>query len=195
MSFGNNTVYGAGTAGMLIAVLPFFILVAGIFSTFLIGVTYFQVYFSVLVSMNATRKKTVISILVNIAAMLLGINAVMALIWKLVPNEISETGLRLMPLFIGIMFLAAALCVLLGSVIVRWGKIGMVIFAFVSVVLGVCIGASFAIADSDIISKIIEKLMGIGGFNFWIVAAAGIAVYLISGAVSLVMTRKMEVRV
>lgn len=195
MCFGSNATYGGNAILEMIAVFPYYIMMAGTFSVFLVGVAYFQSYFSIFVSMNVTRKTTVISILANITLAILSILAIMVLIWKLVPNDISEGGLQLMPLFAGVMFAAAGLCVLLGTIITRWGKIGMIVFAIVCMVIGGTVGVCFALADYTKIEKLIGMLMNISEFNFWIVTAAGIVFYLLCGAFAGMATRKMEVRV
>ncbi len=174
------------------AMYGYYLIAAGGFIVFLVGVTYYQTYFSLLVSMNATRKQVARDILINVAAMILGVTVLAALVWTVVPGELSEKGLELLPLLGGVLFIAAAFCVALGTIIAKWGKVGMIIFAVVCVLIGGCAGSSVAFLGGEILETL-EKIK-ISESIFRIVAAAGVLLYAAAGIFSVTATRKTEVR-
>lgn len=190
-------IYKAGDGVEILALVPYYIFLAGGFCGLMLVVGYFQLYFPILISMNVTRKKIVGGILLCQIVMLAVLVGISGLIWRLIPGDISSGGLRILPMLIGILLLAAAFCIALGAVIVRWGKIGTVIFAALAALIGAAAGMSVAMlagSDSDFWMEIV-KLSGTaeGGF-VRIILAAGILFYAAAAIFSAVITRKVEAR-
>ena len=84
-----------GVFSYMAQLYPYYLYIAGMFLNVILAVTYFQVYFSVLLTMNVTRKTIVAGIFGSLAGNILGIMALIQLIWRLFPGEISSDGLRL----------------------------------------------------------------------------------------------------
>ncbi len=191
---------GAGTGGQMrkniinmAEIFPFFLMTAGFFVMMMAIVGYFQVYFSLLVSMNVTRRTVIAGIMSGTGVTALAILFLMFLVWRMIPGDISETGLELLPMFAGIFFAASAVCIILGVVVTRWGKIGVIIMVVFYLFLGGCIGGSTAVMlnnDTDLLGILhwfAENL-------FTAVAVVGVVLFAASGIFAAAALRKAEVR-
>lgn len=177
-------------------VYPYYLLITGTLILSIIGINYFQVYFSILLSMSVTRKRIVRGILISTAGSVLGILSAAGLIWKLVPGDISASGWSLMPLFTGALFLAAAFFLVLGMVLYRWGKYGVIILTIVYMLIGAAAGMAFAFSGSGFVKdKVINTILSLTKNGFGPAAFAGMAVYLAAGLFIVKAASKMEVRV
>lgn len=187
----------AGSAvQMAAAQFPYLLGGTGVILVMMTVMGCFQTYFSLLISMNVTRASAIRGIWLNQAGTILGILALMALIWKLTPGEISSSGLAMLPFFAVVFLVAAAVCIALGIVLIRWGKIGMIIAVFVFMVIGGFGGALVAMSGKESFMEMIyvsrERLAGI---HYWPILVGSMIVYMASGAFALIMTRKAEVRI
>ena len=176
-----------------ISLFPYYLFAVAAFVIMMTSVGYFQVYFSTLVSMNATRKEVAGGILGVIAANIVTVILMTAIIWKIVPGDIASGGNKFLVLFAGILFLAAAVSLVIGLVIVKWGKVGGIIFMLVCVLCGACAGF---FAASGMFGKLVDLIISLLlKFDLWWTLVAGLAAYALAGLFIIMCTRKMEVRV
>ena len=182
-----------GVFSYMAQLYPYYLYIAGMFLNVILAVTYFQVYFSVLLTMNVTRKTIVAGIFGSLAGNILGIMALIQLIWRLFPGEISSDGLRLFFPMAGILFLATAFLGVLGTVIFRWGKAGTIIMMIFFVFLGGLGGFWMAVAGRNGLDT--ELIDALSRHDFSAVLVIGLAFFVLAGIVSAAMTRKTEVRV
>lgn len=187
----------AGDAVMTaIALFPYMLACAGMIVVTMCVIGCFQTYFSLLVSMNVTRPSAIKGIWLSQLGMILGILAMMTLIWKLTPGDISASGLMLIPFFAVVFFVAAAVCIVLGIVSTRWGKIGMILAILCFMLIGGLCGAFVAMSGEESLVEMIQISRGeLVGINYWPMLAGSIALYLASGVFALIMTRNSEVRI
>lgn len=196
LSFGKSAGSAQDKLKEFLMIFPYYIMMTGMFGVFLVGIGYFQTYFQLLLSMNSTRKRILGNILVHLALMQLSILGIMGLIWKLVGGDAADAGISLLPFLTGSMFLAAACSVLLGTVMIRWGKIGMILFMLICTLIGGCAGVCAVSISAEQVSKWVQMLIGMSESVLSCgVAAAGVIGYLLAGLFAAVMTRKIEVRV
>lgn len=193
MSAGTREYSGSivGAFWDTLALYPYYLLMAGAFLTAMLGVNYFQVYYSILLSMNATRAHIAKGIIATMLGIPLGILFLAGVIWKLLPGDISFAGWNLMPLFIGALLAVSALFMTLGVVIFRWGKNGVIFMIIVGMLIGAGAGAVFALSGSNLIVKFVTAC---SGGNFGMLAVAGILLYAAAGIFVTRATRKLEVR-
>ena len=92
---------------------------------------------------------------------------------------------------VGSMFLQEGLSLIFGVVVTRWGKIGTMVFTVLIVIAAALFGMGVATGGVDIPLEIINKI----GMNPWLGLVAGLVVFAAGGVVSLVATRKLEVRI
>lgn len=178
---------------------PYYVLVIGNFAIVMFTLGFFQSYFCVLISMNATRRTVVRGLLVTLAGGILADLGVMWLIWTLLADEMSEMGLSLLPLFAGILFIVASLSVLFGIVAARWGKFGVIIMTVIGLITGGCFGVFIALGGSDIEWLAKMQILDLTKkqafhFPFMLVFAAGAAAYLLTAVFAQAAVRKIEVR-
>lgn len=173
-----------------LALYPYYLLVAGSFYMMMYVMSCFQVYYSLLVSMNVTRKAVVLGIVASTGIVVAALSLIMWVIWKLVPGAVSRSGLGNFHLFSGILFLVTGVMLLLGAVIVKWGKIGTIVTMLIAGIGGGCMGASVAMMGEDMI----EILLKIAEHNFVIVFVIGVAVFAAAGSFIMAVSRKLEVR-
>lgn len=186
--FSDTTV--AETAGTLLSLYPYYMAMAGLFAVSMISISYYQTYFPILVSLNGTRKSVLLGVQASLLGTIAGLLFLSALIWKLVPGDISRDGFRLLPLLAGALLMGTGVTEALGAVIARWGRIGMFLLAGVFLILGAGCGILCAV-----FGDFSKGLQAINMLNAKFVLAAGGAGYLLSVGFVMAVTRKLEVRI
>lgn len=182
------------------AVLGSYVLIFGLFIVSLVSMTYFQVYFSVMVSLGCTRKNAVLQILgvTVVSAAILALISVTLLSLTAEIGALRWDGIFAAMFGVGLGF--SSLFVVLGVSSVRWGKIGvliaMLLYAGFGAVFGFSVASSFA-GDSlltylaGILAGISMRLRADYGL---LILLIGAALYLISGIFAFFSMRQIEVR-
>lgn len=192
MGAGSGDFFGTGNEGILslAELYPHYLLLIGAVVVLIMGINNFQVYFPIVLSMNATRKSIAWGIVGCMAGTVLGIVFISAIIWGLVPGDVSSSGWKLMPLFTGVLFIIAAFSLLFGVAAIRWGKVGVIVVMIMCALAGAGIGMAVALSDKGIL----EFLDSIADGDFKLLAAAGIVLYLAAGIFVAKAIRNLEVR-
>lgn len=192
MGAGSGEFFGTGNEGILslAELYPYYLMLIGTVVVIVMGINNFQVYFPVVLSMNATRKSIAGGIIGCTAGTVLGILFISAIIWGLLSGEVSSSGRKLVPLFAGALFIIAAIGLLFGVAAVRWGKVGIIVVSIMCALVGA--GAGMAVALSD--KGIVEFLNSIADGEFKWIAAVGIVLYLAVGIFVAKAMRNLEVR-
>lgn len=172
---------------------PYFLIAGGAIILFMIGSSYFQVYFSVLVSMNCTRRSTVLRILCSMVSLILGILALCGVIWFISGSEEASQGLIWLPVAAGILLSVAASSVFLGTIMTRWGKIGAIIFVCFCLVGGFMLGVWMATGEFELFDGSFLQTMP-GNLFGAVFVALGFLMFVAAGIFSAVVLRKMEIR-
>lgn len=185
--------YGIRNIGSLenmIAMLPYYLVIAGAFVILTTGIGCFQSILPLLMSMNVTRKAVVFGLLISETGIAGCILLASMGIWHLIPSDISRGGMELFPLIGGVLFGGMSLMLVLGVAIIRWGRIGAILSIACCAIMGAGLGISFASLKShDAI------LQSVTGHSFGVVFLGGVILYLLSCGFAFWATRKMEVRV
>ena len=136
---GGRVIYpGDGINGIWKTICVFYpaYLVLSAFFIFSIGtISSFQTYLPVLVSLNATRRESVWGILGYNAGGVMAITAVIALFWMMPSSEVGNVT-ELLLLISGILLMFSGASVLMGAVVGRLGKKGVIIFIIFCAVFG-----------------------------------------------------------
>ena len=174
----------------VVSVFPYYLLIAGAFLLAMVLISYFQIYFPLLVSMGVSRKAVIGGILVSSACMILGIIVLMGIIWHFVPDDIARSGSSLLPLLTAAMFLGGAVIIVAAAIIIRWGKKG-IFLVFCLCVLSV---AGIVLAsmgrDTQDVFEWVRRMTDHSG----IVIGAAVLIYGAAGIFSAIVNRKYEVR-
>lgn len=197
MAFGQGFFESVNNISFLFSLSPYYILVSGGFCILAMTVGYFQIYFPVLLSMNSTRKHITRGIILCETGMIAGLLCLSALIWTVVPGDISQSGMKILPLLCGMLLTGAAFGTILGAIIARWGKIGVLIFIGFMFVIGGIGGALVAIlcfTNMEFLQRF-SQITGNMELRFiWIILAVGIILYAVSGLISYLITKKAEAK-
>ena len=191
-----------GETGAFVELYPYYLYIVGMILTGVISISFFQVYVPVLLSMNVTRKSIVRGIFFTIGGNAVCMLALMAIVWSISSGDIAKGGRELLPWMAGILFAITALFLMLGAVLIRWGKVGMLITAFIYVVLGAGVGLLFAMSSKDLFGIRLGNFLDFSGWGlaslktFFVLfpIAAGLLMYLGAGIFVRIVTRKTEVR-
>lgn len=188
--------YSGGVGRMLFdsfQVYPLYVFLIGDVVMAILGITWFQTYYSVIVSLSATRRETVTGIAAVEAATAVGIAGFMAVFWAVIPG--GGKYLSMMPLFTGIIFVVASFAMVLGVAVVRWKKLGVLLSVILYGSCGMAFGITIGMIDND--AGDIWKLQVFDGTAFWpvLLAGAGVLLYLLSCVFAVVAMRRSEVRV
>ena len=192
---GGRVIYpGDGINGIWKTICVFYpaYLVLSAFFIFSIGkISSFQTYLPVLVSLNATRRESVWGILGYNAGGVMAITAVIALFWMMPSSEVGNVT-ELLLLISGILLMFSGASVLMGAVVGRLGKKGVIIFIIFCAVFGGIFGGMAAITAQKPGDFLLDFLMNFQPLWAFIL---GIGVYVLAGAAAMMLVRKMEVRV
>lgn len=182
-------IQGIGLASTFLVYLT----VVGAFVSMIAVISTFQTEIPRLVSMNVTRKAAVWGLTAGHAAtallhMLLGI-----LIWCIFGIGETEMVVFIASLITSVMLGFGGFGMLLGASVLRWGKIGTIIMAAAIMVITIGISAFIAMGGKDSFRGF--SMETVAELNFWPLALAMAAFYLLAGAAAFMLTRKIEVRV
>ncbi len=169
-----------------------YLMITGSVVVMMYTIALFQVYFSLFVSMNVTRKRAVGSILTYITLLIGGLLLLYLGILFLFLRDVKEIGLFLLPLYLALMAGGAAFCMAIGVVMIRWGKLGVLLLILLCALGGAAAGALFAMNGGEIFEQIVVNRAG--DFEFRPVAEVCILLYLAAGIFAFAALRKAEVR-
>ncbi len=186
--------YSGGVGRMLLDAFQFYPLYAFMVGCILIGtlgIMWFQIYYSVIVSLSATRRETIEGIAVIQAATAAGIVGFMASFWALIPG--GGTYLTLMPLLAGVIFLVASFSMVLGVVIMHWKGLGVFLAFILYVSCGMAFGITLGLPDGDMLGMI-QRLAGNAVWPV-LLTGSGILVYVLACVFAIAAMRRTEIRV
>lgn len=184
----------SGTEKAIMPALSMCMLGAGCVAVLLLVIGYFQVYISMLVSMNVTRKMVITGLLASVTATVLGNVGMITLCQILIPGKFSAENVGMITLSAVILFIVSAVSIILGGVMVKWGKVGSVLVGVISGIIGGCVGAGFVIAG-EVDNEPFAELFMLMGDNYTVFAVIGVIVYAAAAIFAAYAVKKMEVRV
>ena len=150
----------------------------------------FQFYLPILISMNSTRKAALRGMLLMIGCLIAGITAVSALIWFGMDDDIALSGLNILPILAGFLFIESAVVVILGTIFLRWGRLGTMFMIGACMIAAGCVSTVFFLHE-----KVFDDMTFLQkDFNLLIVLGIGILAYFLAGVFARVSTKKLEIR-
>lgn len=189
---GMSTTYEPGDSILVstMRTLPYYIFMIGSFLLFITVAGIFQTYVPLLISFNSRRTMTMMGVFYFILALILALTLCAALIWGLLPDTKGNNDLIFLPMLAGGLLFGGGFALLIGAIITKWGKIGMVIFVCCMVLVGGIFGGSLAAGGN--IDWLIKGYVQFD-FSIWFVLVTGILTFLIGAVVSVLVVKKMEV--
>lgn len=177
----------------LAATAPAYLLLAAGLTIIMLNYGTQVVYIPLLISMGETRRNIFLGYhfhRILIIAVAVGISA---LIWALVPGEISRLGLSNIPSILAILVAASSLGSILGTIYFKWKWVATVLLVVVFGTFGGVGGFSVAGGGEDV-AQIVEKAaLLLAEFPWWL-ALAAVAALAADAAFQWLLLRKQEVR-
>ena len=177
----------------LAATVPAYLLLAAGLTTILLNYGTQVVYIPLLISMGETRRNLFLGYPFYRALIIAVAVGLSALIWALVPGEISRLGLSNIPAILALLVTSASLGSIMGTIYFKWRWAATILLV---VVFGACGGVGgFSIAGGG---EDVAQLIGTGAamlaeFPWWV--ALGAAASLgVDAAFQWVLLRKQEVK-
>lgn len=186
----------AARAEMLLSLFPWYFIIVGALMVFMSIIGCFMVYIPALLSVNCTRRSAFLGMMVTHLAMIGIVTAVSAVIWNVTESDIAVSGRALLlPAFGGLMAVAAAAGIM-GCVIVRWGKIG--IMMIVAGLFGGGLGAGFWAAGFDGFAVWFQDMAHMAERNrplaYGVSLGTGAGLLFLMAVLAAMVIRKMEAR-
>ncbi len=179
----------------LAAVVPYYLLIAGVLCNIMVNLGCQQVYLPLLISFGETRKNVFLGyqyarfLIVSVMVLL------SAVIWLLVPGEVSTSGLKsLLSIFL-ILVSATCLGSILGTVWAKWKWVAIIVIVIVCGGFGGVFGFMVAGGAREILStaSTLELSRFLEGVH-WQLAAAAAGLLLLDLIFHWALLRKQEVK-
>ncbi|MDE6881166.1 MAG: hypothetical protein K2P20_07385 [Oscillospiraceae bacterium] len=176
------------------SVMPYFLCVGSIFGMILINASSHTLYVPLLLSMGETRRNVLLGFHYYRALIIASTTVLCALIWLLVPGEVSGTGLRSLPTLLCVLVLASSFGSILGTFFVRWKWLATVITVLICGGLGGTIGAAgVAINKGLAFHNALELTAYLIRLPWWLVLTA-LALFILDLLFQWLILRRQEVR-
>ncbi len=179
---------------------PVYLWLCGAFCISVLTLSLFQSYANAMIAVTATRRSVTAAILLQAAVEVLLITAAMAVIWSFVPSPEERSHLLsyVMPAC-GVLFVVAAVFVIMGALSCRFGKIGLIIAMVLYALLGAAAGFMAAMTSGGDEPMFVGSLLAGEFVNMaiqygWVVLVGSLLFYGVSSAAAMMMMRRMEVR-
>lgn len=169
---------------------PVYLVLSGIFVLAIGAITNFQTYMPVLISLNATRKESLLGVLGYTAGCAAAITGVIAVVWMMPSSEVENVP-ELLAAVMGILLIFGSIGVLAGAVAGRFGKKGKVFTIIFCAVCGGGFGGTASALPQKSDNALLEFLMN---FRPLWALALGVVLYLLAGAAAMMLIRKIEAR-
>lgn len=192
----SELIWAGGMTGILdvLALLPFYLIISAVLCMMMIAPGCQMLYVPLLISCGETRRNIFWGcqyfrfLLIAVTA------AVSALVWLLVPCDVSSAGLQCLPLIITGLAIASALGNLVGLVYVRWKWVGVVVIALVFGIFGGVCGwmgstGGFDFAGLPVVSTVLSNL-----YLPWPVVAAAAVLLAADLGCQWLLLRRREVK-
>lgn len=177
----------------LAATVPAYLLLAAGLTTILLNYGTQVVYIPLLISMGETRRNLFLGYhfyRVLIIAVAVGLSA---LIWALVPGEISRLGLSNIPAILALLVTSASLGSIMGTIYFKWRWAATILLVVVFGACGGVGGFSIAGGGEDVAQLIGKGAAMLAEFPWWVALGAAAALGA-DAAFHWVLLRKQEVK-
>ena len=163
----------------LTTVMPYFLCIAAIFGMMMINFSSQMLYVPLLICMGETRRNVLLGFHYFRALIMVVTLGLCALIWVLVPSEVSSIGLRSLPTLLFVLLTASAAGSIMGTLFVRWKWLGTLLIIILCGAMGGMVGFA-GVAASDILSMATTTKLALHleTLPWWLVAAVPAALAL-----------------
>ena len=177
----------------LAATVPAYLLLAAGLTTILLNYGTQVVYIPLLISMGETRRNLFLGYHFYRALIIAVAVGLSALIWALVPGEISRLGLSNIPAILALLVASASLGSILGTIYFKWKWAATILLVVVFGICGGIGGFSIAGGGEDVAQLIGKGAAMLAEFPWWVALGAAAALGT-DAAFHWVLLRKQEVK-
>lgn len=177
----------------LAATVPAYLLLAAGLTTILLNYGTQVVYIPLLISMGETRRNLFLGYHFYRALIIAVAVGLSALIWALVPGEISRLGLSNIPAILALLVTSASLGSIMGTIYFKWKWAATILLVVVFGICGGIGGFSIAGGGEDVAQLIGKGAAMLAEFPWWVALGAAAALGA-DAAFHWVLLRKQEVK-
>ena len=131
--FAVLTAFGAEglELGLFASVVPYYLCMSAIFIMLMINTGSQVLYVPLLLSMGELRRNVLLGFHYYRALIIAVTTVLCALIWLLIPGEVSSIGLRSIPTILCVLILAASAGSIMGTLFSKWKWLGIIIMVLI----------------------------------------------------------------
>ena len=153
-----------------------------------------SLYVPLLLSMGETRRNVLLGFHYYRTLIISVTLALCALIWLLIPGEVSSAGLRSIPTILCILVASSSLGSILGTLFTKWKWLATVIIIILCGGAGGAVGfMGVAAADSLVITETLEMAAHLETLPWWL-ALTAVAALALDVAFQWMLLRRQEVK-
>lgn len=180
-----------GDWDVFVAAIPYCLVMSASLCMMFINYSCQMLYVPLLLSMGETRRRIFLGFHYYRALIIAAAVALCALVWALVPGQISAIGLGSIPTIVEVLVLSASLGSILGTAFSRWPWVAMVFM----MVLSGCVGGfgSYSMMGGFQVEQITRLADLLHDLPWWLAALAAVALALDMGF-HWVLLRRREVK-
>ena len=178
---------------LLASLIPYYLFISAVLCIIMLNYSSQTLYIPLLISMGETRRNILLGFHYYRCLIIAATVALSALLWALVPCEMSSIGLRSIPTILTVLVIASALGSLMGTIYAKckWLSIAIVVLICGSMggMGGVLFSGGFELVETsaiDIVS-ILRRLP-------WWLAAAALALFVVDVVFQWLLLRRQEVK-
>lgn len=162
------------------AVVPFFLCISAIFGMVMINSGSQTLYVPLLLSMGETRRNVLLGFHYYRALIIAVTLGLCALVWLLIPGEVSSAGLRSIPTILCVLLFASAVGSIMGTIFVKWKWAGTALIVILCGGMGGIMGMTGATAANGGFdyAATLELVGFLIKFPWWLALAAAVALAL-----------------
>lgn len=157
---------------LLASVVPYFLCVSAVFSVMMVNTGAQTLYVPLLLAMGETRRNVLLGFHYYRALIIAVTAAVCALVWLLVPGEMSRIGLRSIPTLLFGLLATSAAGSLLGTLMVKWKWAGTVLIVLLCGCAGGVVGFAGAAGGELAAADTVKLASYLAPLPWWLAAAA-----------------------
>ncbi len=175
-------------------VVPYFLCIGAALCILLSNTGTHTLYMPLLMSMGETRRNVLLGFHYFRALTIAVTVALCAVIWLVVPGEVSSQGLRSIPTILCVLIIASAMGSIMGTVFSKWKWLGTIIIIVICGFAGGTVGfAGATMADGLAVAKTMELAAYLVTMPWWLAAAAPVSLAL-DVAFHWMLLRRQEVK-
>ena len=159
----------------LAATAPAYLLLAAGLTTIMLNYSTQVVYIPLLISMGETRRNLFLGYHFYRVLIIAAAVVVSALIWALVPDEISRLGLSNIPTILALLVASASLGSIMGTIYFKWKWAATILLVAVFGTFGGVGGFAVAGGGEDVAQLVGKGAAVLAEFPWWVVLAAVLA--------------------